>query len=202
MHTPTRRGKPGRSQVLYWYRTPPGVRVGRKPFSEDVQRMLEAQNPGITFDWPAIINTPMPPPDMTEFWREKRRAAKAAKEERRAQEAADVEDDVAEPAQSAAAETDVVDEAGALDDDPDAAAGDDESTSESVNTADSEGGDDSAARKRRRRRGGRRRRAATARPGGDAEGGEVADADPRAEGTALESAPSVEPAPGPTEPVE
>ncbi len=32
VHTPTRRGKPGRARVLYWYRTPPGVRIGRKPF--------------------------------------------------------------------------------------------------------------------------------------------------------------------------
>jgi hypothetical protein len=86
VHTPMRRGKPGRSRVLYWYRTPPGVRIGRKPFDEEVQRTVEAQNPGVTFDWEAIIATPMPPPDMTEFWRERRRAEKAARLERRAEE--------------------------------------------------------------------------------------------------------------------
>jgi hypothetical protein len=101
VHTPTRRGKPGRTRVLYWYRTPPGVRIGRKPFDEEVQRMLEQQNPGVTFDWEAIIGTPMPPPDMTEFWRERRRAEKAARQERRAAEAAEAvepdELDVDEP---------------------------------------------------------------------------------------------------------
>jgi hypothetical protein len=87
VHTPTRRGKPGRTRVLYWYRTPPGVRIGRRPFDEEVQRTLERQNPGVEFAWDAIINTPMPPPDMTEYWRERRRADKAARQERRAVDA-------------------------------------------------------------------------------------------------------------------
>lgn len=87
VHTPTRRGKPGRSRVLYWYRTPPGVRVGRQPFDVDLQRALERQNPGVAFDWEAIVGTPMPPPDMTEFWRERRRAEKIARQERKAMEA-------------------------------------------------------------------------------------------------------------------
>ena len=37
--------------ILYWYRTPPGVRVGRPPFDDEVRRTLEAQNPDVTFDW-------------------------------------------------------------------------------------------------------------------------------------------------------
>lgn len=73
--------------MLYWYRTPPGVRVGRQPFDLEVQRALEQQNPGVLFDWEAIVATPMPPPDMTEFWRERRRAEKVARQERRAMEA-------------------------------------------------------------------------------------------------------------------
>ena len=87
VHTPIRRGRSGRSRVLYWYRTPPGVRVGRQPFDVEVQRALEQQNPGVLFDWEAIVGTPMPPPDMTEFWRERRRSEKAARQERRAMEA-------------------------------------------------------------------------------------------------------------------
>ena len=87
VHTPTRRGRSGRSRVLYWYRTPPGVRVGRQPFDIEVQRAQEQQNPGVLFDWEAIVGTPMPPPDMTEFWRERRRAEKVARQERRAMEA-------------------------------------------------------------------------------------------------------------------
>jgi hypothetical protein len=99
VHTPMKRGKAGRSRVLYWYRTPPGVRIGRKPFDEDVQRALERQNPGVSFDWEAIIGTPMPPPDMTEFWRERRKAERAAKQERRAEEATEQPDSPApEPA--------------------------------------------------------------------------------------------------------
>lgn len=96
VHTPTRRGKPGRTRVLYWYRTPPGVRIGRQPFDEEVQRTLEQQNPGVAFDWPAIIKAEMPPPDMTEFWRERRRAEKVARQERRAAEAEEA-GEVAEP---------------------------------------------------------------------------------------------------------
>jgi hypothetical protein len=103
VHTPTRRGKPGRTRVLYWYRTPPGVRIGRKPFDEEVRRTLEQQNPGVSFDWEAIIATPMPPPDMTEFWRERRRAEKAARQERRAGEAEETARTTAEAAPSSGA---------------------------------------------------------------------------------------------------
>ena len=34
-----RRGKT-RARVLYWFRTPPGIKVGREPFDEDVRRAL------------------------------------------------------------------------------------------------------------------------------------------------------------------
>ena len=154
MHTPTRRGKPGRSQVLYWYRTPPGVRIGRQPFSDDVQRTLEAQNPGVAFDWPTIISTPMPPPDMTEFWRERRRAAKAARQQSRSQ---DADEDASEDAEPGEVSVDVADltattttTAEALvDDEAPGDGGSQESTA-----------DDAGARKRRRRRGGRRRKLA------------------------------------------
>lgn len=154
MHTSTRRGKPGRSHVLYWYRTPPGVLIGRKPFSEDVQRMLEAQNPGVSFDWPAIIATPMPPPDMTEFWRERRRAAKAAKQQSRSQDEDESESeepqstetsDAAEPITQSAAPGDLQAQVEIAGDEP---------TPESA-------GDDAGAHKRRRRRGGRRRKGGT-----------------------------------------
>ena len=48
--TTNRRGKV-RQRVLYWFRSPPGVKVGREPFDEGVRRALEAQNPDVTFDW-------------------------------------------------------------------------------------------------------------------------------------------------------
>jgi hypothetical protein len=155
VHTTTRRGKPGRTRVIYWYRTPPGVRIGRKPFDEEVQHALEQQYPGVTFDWETIINTPMPPPDMTEFWRERRRAEKVAKQERRAEEA----EQVAVAAALAAATAEAVTPSASLDiADPE--------TVESLDTdavaltgRPVEGeGDSQGSRKRRRRRGGRGRR--------------------------------------------
>jgi len=92
VHNQNRRGKPPRQRVLYWYRTPPGVRVGRPPFDEEARRRLEAQNPDVTFDWPAIIATPMPPPAENEQWRERRRAERAAKQALRAEEASSRQD--------------------------------------------------------------------------------------------------------------
>ena len=75
--TTNRRGRV-RSRVLYWFRTPPGVRVGREPFDEGVRRALEAQHPDITFDWPAILDAPIPSAD-ADKWRERRRAEKVAR---------------------------------------------------------------------------------------------------------------------------
>lgn len=50
----SRRGR-ARSRILYWFRTPPGIRVGRGPLDEDAIRMLEAQNPDVAFDWTRIL---------------------------------------------------------------------------------------------------------------------------------------------------
>ena len=37
-----RRGK-GPARILYWFRTPPGIKVGRPPFDEEMRRRIEAQ---------------------------------------------------------------------------------------------------------------------------------------------------------------
>lgn len=48
--------RPGdRPKLLYWYRTAPGVLLGRAPLDEDAIRTIEDQHPGIDFDWPAIL---------------------------------------------------------------------------------------------------------------------------------------------------
>jgi len=78
VHDSTRGSRSSRPVVLYWYRTPPGVKVGRPPFDEEVRQRLEAQNPEIRFDWRAITSAQPPPPD-AEHWRERRRVEKAAK---------------------------------------------------------------------------------------------------------------------------
>jgi hypothetical protein len=86
--TTNRRGKV-RQRVLYWFRTPPNVRVGREPFDEAVRRQLEAQNPDVTFDWPRILEAPIPSAD-ADRWRERRRVERAERH------AAAVEDEPAE----------------------------------------------------------------------------------------------------------
>lgn len=75
--TTNRRGKI-RPRVLYWFRSPPDVKVGREPFDAEVRRALETQNPDIAFDWRAIVETPIPSAD-ADKWRERRRAERAAK---------------------------------------------------------------------------------------------------------------------------
>jgi hypothetical protein len=84
------RGK-GRPSVLYWFRTPPNVKVGREPFDDSAARALEAQHPDLTFDWKALRNTPVPTVQ-PEYWRERRRAQRA---ERRLREADERESDAA-----------------------------------------------------------------------------------------------------------
>jgi len=46
--------------VLYFFRTPPGVRVGRAPIDEDAIRLLEQHNPDVRFDWTQILRPPPP----------------------------------------------------------------------------------------------------------------------------------------------
>jgi hypothetical protein len=49
-----REGTRQRSRVLYVFRTPSGVRVGRDGFTPDVMRQIEAEHPDVPFDWRAI----------------------------------------------------------------------------------------------------------------------------------------------------
>ena len=86
VETTTRRGRT-RTKVLYWFRTPPGVKVGREPFDEDTRRALEAKYPTVAFDWKRILATPVPSAD-AEKWRERRREERAAKRARKAREQA------------------------------------------------------------------------------------------------------------------
>ena len=95
---PSNRGK-ARPRMLYWFRTPPGVRIGRSPFDPDMRRELEAQNPDVVFDWEAIANTPIPPVVEPERWRERRRVERAFRD---AEEAASTADRGEQPARSEA----------------------------------------------------------------------------------------------------
>jgi len=42
-------------RLLYWYRTAPGVLLGRQALDEDAIRTIEENHPDIEFDWPAIL---------------------------------------------------------------------------------------------------------------------------------------------------
>ena len=101
--TTNRRGKV-RTRILYWFRTPPNVKVGRQPFDDALRRAIEAQNPGVAFDWQKIVDTPSPSAD-AEKWRERRRAERAERVARQVEteaeeaagESANAEDEPAFP---------------------------------------------------------------------------------------------------------
>ena len=138
----TRRGK-SRNRILYWFRTPPGVKVGRLPFDDHVRRALEAQNPRASFDWKKLLETPIPPPAPdVEHWRERRRAERAAKQAAALEAAAET----AAAAETSEDEQAVEELAGIEGAQPDAAP-----AAEAAAPA-------RAERRRRRRRGGRRGR--------------------------------------------
>jgi hypothetical protein len=51
-----RRGPKGRGDgtVLYWFRSPPDVRVGRRPLDQDSAEAIEHAFPDVQFDWPRL----------------------------------------------------------------------------------------------------------------------------------------------------
>lgn len=51
-----REGTKQRSRILYVFRTPGGVRVGREALGSEVLKQIEAQNPDIEFDWHAVFH--------------------------------------------------------------------------------------------------------------------------------------------------
>jgi hypothetical protein len=50
-----REGTRQRSRILYVFRTPGGVRVGRESLAPEVLRQIETQHPDITFDWRSVF---------------------------------------------------------------------------------------------------------------------------------------------------
>jgi hypothetical protein len=56
-----------RSRILYVFRTPGGVRVGRSPLEPEILRTIEANYPDISFDWRAVRDNQQvvePPPEL------------------------------------------------------------------------------------------------------------------------------------------
>ena len=71
-----RRGGTSQLRVLYWFRSPPDVKVGRLALDPGAIRAIEESNPDLKFDWSKILKvTPPPlPPDHGRDGREERRA--------------------------------------------------------------------------------------------------------------------------------
>jgi len=52
----------GRPRILYWFRTPPHVVVGRDALDEEATQAIEASHPGLDFDWPKMRRERPKPP--------------------------------------------------------------------------------------------------------------------------------------------
>ena len=73
-------------RVLYGFRTPPGVRVGRLALDPNAIRAIEEANPRLKFDWDKILKVKAPPPPQ-EYDREAREERRAKRRRRAASEA-------------------------------------------------------------------------------------------------------------------
>lgn len=74
-----------RPRLLYWFRTPPNVNVGRLPLDEDAIRAIEDSNAELTFDWGKMLRVKPPPaPVRPDEDGRRSRARSAARRERRA----------------------------------------------------------------------------------------------------------------------
>ncbi len=60
LHTFRREGE-SKPRLLYWFRTPPGVRVGRHPLDEQAIRAIEENHPSLAFDWGRMLKVQPPP---------------------------------------------------------------------------------------------------------------------------------------------
>ena len=60
VHTFRRFGKT-RPEVLYWFRTPPHVQVGRDPLDDRTMKAIQDNFPYVKFDWPKIFEKKPPP---------------------------------------------------------------------------------------------------------------------------------------------
>lgn len=83
-----REGNRQRSRILYVFRTPGGVRVGREPLEPEVLQDIESLFPAIAFDWKAVLSNRQVIESAPEPRRRKRRPAEAIAAESAAPEAA------------------------------------------------------------------------------------------------------------------
>ncbi len=94
LHSPHTGDRP---RVLYWYRSAPGVRVGRAALDEDAIRTIDEQHPDIEFDWTELLEEAQTALPEVEHRPERRKAPRprppAAQAQRPAPAAIEVEND-------------------------------------------------------------------------------------------------------------
>lgn len=84
MHAFREHGK-SHPRILYWFRTPPSVRVGRAALDEDAIRSIEESNPGLAFDWTRMLKAaPAAEPAPPERRRDRRGSQRAGRPRERA----------------------------------------------------------------------------------------------------------------------
>ena len=88
-----RDGSRQRSRILYVFRTPGGVRVGRESLEPDVLREIESRHPDINFDWKTLFANQQ----LVESSSEPRRPRKRKREEEPAAPAAAAAPPAGEP---------------------------------------------------------------------------------------------------------
>jgi hypothetical protein len=88
VHAFRRQGR-AHPRVLYWFRTPADVRIGRPALDQDVIRLLEEHHPDVSFDWPKILDGRLsetsdePPPSGRSQRRDESGASPAGRQARR-----------------------------------------------------------------------------------------------------------------------
>lgn len=61
MHAPRPGAGPARTKLLYMFRSPSHVQIGRKPLDPEVREALEHTHPDLTFDWNGLLrDSPAP----------------------------------------------------------------------------------------------------------------------------------------------
>ena len=110
-------------RLLYWYRTAPGIALGRPALDEDAIRTIKENHPDIEFDWPAIlalseVMTPEEEPEVRPAAPVQRREKKQRHKQRREEQSPEYvpEPEIEEPVISqTASEPEPVERAGLVD---------------------------------------------------------------------------------------
>jgi hypothetical protein len=57
LHAARPQGDKEQPRLLYWFRTPPHLKVGRTAFDDDAMRLLEGEHPDVEFDWSRLLES-------------------------------------------------------------------------------------------------------------------------------------------------